>query len=149
MADESTHRQIANDNETTMDRLLMPNITGGVSSPKDHPWIAVMAYYTAYHLIEEVVAMVDPDVHLSSHDDQVEFLLKTPGLGEVSFFYDHLNIMRRYALYRPPANVSRVTERQILGYGSPGSFKAVVLDDWLGTIKKTLGEYRESMLSVR
>ena len=84
MADRNTHNRVASNNELTMHRLLDPNITGGVASTEDHPWIAVMAYYTVYHLIEEVVAIVDPQTHHLDHDEQVDFFaadICTTGVG--------------------------------------------------------------------
>jgi len=149
MADGDTHKRVAVSNEQTMNRLLNPNITGGRSSPEDHPWIVVIAYYTVYHLIEEVASIVEPDVHLQNHDKQVEFLHKTPGLREMAFLYNQLNALRRYALFRPAVHASTRTEQRILGYADAEHFRSIVLVSWFGTLKSKLTEYRHSRLSLK
>lgn len=149
MANSGTHSRIAANNEQTMKRLLNPHITGGIASTNDHPWIAVMAYYTVYHLVAEVSAIVAPDNPALSHDEQVEFLQKTPKLKGVVGLYNNLNTLRKYALYRPPVNVSFETERKILHYADAKHFQKVVLDDWFGTLKNTIAAYRKSLLSVK
>ena len=149
MADGDTHKRVAVNNERTMNRLLTPNITGGIPSTGDHPWIAVIAYYTVYHLIEEVVSIVEPDVHLQNHDAQVEFLRKTPELREMAFLYNQLDVLRKYALFRPAVNASFKTEQQILGYASAEHFRFVVLESWFIPLKNKLTEYRHSRLSLK
>jgi hypothetical protein len=149
MADRDTHKRIADQNERTMSRLLNPNTTSGMPSPHDHPWVVVMAYYTAYHLIEEVASIVNPDSHLSAHDEQIEFLRKTPALREVAFLYNNLNTLRRYALYRLPANVSLKSEQRILCYADSDQFRSIVLGNWFGTIKDKLTTYSKSLMSIR
>ena len=149
MADECTHKRIAVSNEMTMGRLLDPNVTGGVASPSDHPWIVIMAYYSVYHLVEEIAAITDPNIHMADHDEQVVFLRKIPVLRDVVVLYNNLNSLRKYALYRPLANVSFRTEQQILGYANVDLFQSVVLGDCFGTIKDKLAAYRRSLLSVK
>jgi hypothetical protein len=82
-------------------------------------------------------------------NEQIEFLRKTPKLEKVANLYDNLNTLRKYALYRPPANVSFETERKILHYTNPAYFQSIVLGDWFGTLKSTLAVYRKSLLSVK
>jgi hypothetical protein len=149
MPDEQTHQRIAKNNDVTMQRLLNPAMTGGSASETDHPWIAVMAYYVAFHLIEEAVALTSPDCHFTTHSEQVEFLYATPGLEEIPFLYNQLNRLRQYSLYRQPANVTLPTESQILGYGTPQQFKSTVLSEWLEPIKTILAKYRKKQLSVQ
>ena len=132
-----------------MQRLLDPNITSGVASTADHPWIAVMAYYTVYHLVAEVSVLSAPNNPALSHDGQVEFLQQTPKLKGLACLYNNLNTLRKYALYRPPANVSFETERKILHYADAKHFQKVVLDDWFDTLKNALVAYRKSLLSVK
>lgn len=149
MADGNTHKRLAESNEQTMRHLLDPNSTGGVASPADHPWIAVIAYFAIFHLIEEVASIENSQNHLQVHDDQVNFLRSRPALAEFAVHYNSLNTLRKYALYRSTANVSFKSENRILGYSDPKQFKSVVLDGWFGTLKNKLLDYRHSLLSVQ
>ena len=149
MADADTHKRIAMSNEQTMNRLLNPNTTGGVRSTADHPWIAVIAYYSAYHLVAEVASIAVPDRQLLTHDEQVDFLRQTPSLQETALLYNNLNTLRKYALYRAPVNASLATERKILFYADAEQFQAVVLDSWFVPLKEKLMDYRHSLLSIK
>jgi hypothetical protein len=128
-----------------MYRLLSPNITGGIASSHDHPWIVIIAYYTLSHLIEEAAVLTNADYHFISHDEQVDFMNRTRGLQDITPTYNQLDSLRKYALFRQQANVTERRESKIMGYSDPDRFKSVVLDRLFEPIKEKLTAYCKSL----